>query len=49
MEEQVKEYREKLLEGVVEMDDDAMEAYLEVTASNCGRLCTPEGLCSLCN
>ena len=32
MEEQVKEYREALLEGVVEMDDEAMEAYLEVGA-----------------
>ena len=30
MEDQVKEYREALLEGVVEMDDEAMEAYLEV-------------------
>ena len=33
MEDQVKEYREKLLEGVVEMDDEAMEAYLEVLDS----------------
>ena len=34
MKEQAQEYHEKMMETVVEMDDDILEAYLEVGASN---------------
>ena len=38
MKEQAQEYHEKMMETVVEMDDDILEAYLEVgTATDAGR------------
>lgn len=45
MEDQVRDYREALLEGVVEMDDEAMEAYLEVGAALAGQLVRTQRWC----